>query len=340
MNQRGGQIAAGSELAPSAALPAEAWALASETVITQRLVDHLRELTTEALAFETGFALAPDRYVLRVLGLLADIRTATERAQRLIVERNILSARAGRPSARRMADATKMSTSTLTRWAARPLRSTAVDPMFDQPQVDGDKGSSVTALEALLSENESLRAQLAATTPVPADKSDGSDGQEFSPGELVLYGLADQPQNRYSAAEIAMMDEQAAIADEEAEAPSRVAFMKMHVGRSVGTRRHIEDACICPQEPCGLIAQGRIDPDCEQHGLGRILRQCHTPAQCAAVAAALAAAPPVTAEEEPANAWMSREFDRAGKRRAQLSPGAGPVVTLPHQVAADPPADR
>lgn len=69
----------------------DSWTLAPETVVTQHLADHLRELTAEALGFENGFPLAPDRYVLRVLAVLAAIRTATERAQRLIVERNILS---------------------------------------------------------------------------------------------------------------------------------------------------------------------------------------------------------------------------------------------------------
>ncbi len=334
MNRRGGQIAAGSEAASSAALSADSWALASEIVITQRLVDHLRELTTEALSFETGFALAPDRYVLRVLGLLTDIKTATERAQRLIVERNILSAEAGRPSARRMADAMKMATSTLTRWAARPLRSTN-DPMFDQPKVGDDIASTGNGLETLLAENTALRAQLALA-------SAGANGDELSPGEMVLYGVAEQLQKQYSAAEIAMMDEQAAIADEES-TPTYAQQMidsGLHIGRSFDGRRHFEGDCPCPQEPCGLIAMNRIDPTCEQHRFPKTFRQSHTPDQCGAVTAALAAAPPPAAAAEPANAWMSREFDRAEKRRGQLPPGAGPVVTLPHGATAKPPAGR
>ena len=334
--------------------------------------------------------MAPDRYVLRVLAVLAAIRTATERAQRLIVERNILSEAVVRPSARQMADAAKMATSTLTRWAARPLQETTVDSTLDEPHVTRDRVSSknkgadhlplpewlahrgmlanaalertptshlgpaarillagqsensaadaatpqqivraflterareamstpdldliastpagfaygpdgsvtefqhreltVSALQALLSENDALRAQMG--LPATADRHDiSSEGPDFSPGEMVLYGLIDQPQNRYSAAEIAMMDEQAAIADEEAAVQSRFGstFLELHLGRSFGTRRHIEDACPCPQEPCGLIAMSRISLDCEQHEFRQTFRQSHTPAQCAAVTAA------------------------------------------------------
>lgn len=219
-----------------------------------------------------------------------------------------------------MADAAKMATSTLTRWAARPLQETTVDSMLDEPHVTRDRVSTrneaadlplpewlahramlanvalaqtpishlgpaarillagqaqspvaaaashqpvraflaersreailipnldliastpagcaygpdgsvtefqrreltVSAVQALLTENDVLRAQLATTTPPPSITPDASsEVQDFSPGEMVLYGLADQPLNQYSASEIAMMDEQAALADAESEA--------------------------------------------------------------------------------------------------------------------------
>ena len=57
--------------------------------------------------------------------------------------------------------------------------------------------------------------------------------------------------------------------------------MSEHIGRS-WTEHPLEDACPCPQEPCGLIAVTRIDPACGQHALaaGKTIRQSHTPERC------------------------------------------------------------
>lgn len=56
-----------------------------------------------------------------------------------------------------------------------------------------------------------------------------------------------------------------------------------HSGRSfVGTE--IEDACPCPQEPCGLVDYARAHPDCEHHPIERrkTMRQIHDAQACAA----------------------------------------------------------
>jgi hypothetical protein len=61
-----------------------------------------------------------------------------------------------------------------------------------------------------------------------------------------------------------------------------------HVGREWVSHK-TEDDCVCPQEPCGLVAMSKIDPACPQHSLnaGKTLRQSHPASQClhAAVAA-------------------------------------------------------
>lgn len=56
-----------------------------------------------------------------------------------------------------------------------------------------------------------------------------------------------------------------------------------HISRSwpdMGTP--LEDACPCPQEPCGHVAWSRIDPECDQHGLSaaRTMRSMHAAADC------------------------------------------------------------
>ena len=58
-----------------------------------------------------------------------------------------------------------------------------------------------------------------------------------------------------------------------------------HVSRSwPASGTPMEDACPCPQEPCGHVRWDRIDPDCPQHSLraGKTLRSSHTPADCPA----------------------------------------------------------
>ncbi|MGW4718915.1 hypothetical protein [Nocardia sp. NPDC004260] len=54
-----------------------------------------------------------------------------------------------------------------------------------------------------------------------------------------------------------------------------------HAGRAwSGTA--IEDACLCPQEPCGLVDPGLADPDCPHHPLVRSksFRQGHSAKDC------------------------------------------------------------
>lgn len=52
-----------------------------------------------------------------------------------------------------------------------------------------------------------------------------------------------------------------------------------HVGRAwSGT--DIEDACPCPQEPCGLVSMNSADPSCEQHRPDKTTRQVHASSQC------------------------------------------------------------
>jgi hypothetical protein len=54
-----------------------------------------------------------------------------------------------------------------------------------------------------------------------------------------------------------------------------------HVGRSFSGST-IEDACPCPQEPCGLIRMDRARAGCLQHALGRAktMRQAHPGGEC------------------------------------------------------------
>ena len=55
-----------------------------------------------------------------------------------------------------------------------------------------------------------------------------------------------------------------------------------HIGRSFGDDTRIENECICPQEPCGLIATDKVDGNCEQHGFtfAKTIRQSHSPEDC------------------------------------------------------------
>lgn len=59
-------------------------------------------------------------------------------------------------------------------------------------------------------------------------------------------------------------------------------FAGMHIGRSwPGMQPDLEDECPCPQEPCGLIAVEKIDPNCPQHGRGeKTIRASHLPEHC------------------------------------------------------------
>lgn len=58
--------------------------------------------------------------------------------------------------------------------------------------------------------------------------------------------------------------------------------MGMHVGRSFNDTR-LEDVCICPKEPCGLVDLERVwGGGCEQHDLkyAKTLRQGHKESEC------------------------------------------------------------
>jgi hypothetical protein len=53
----------------------------------------------------------------------------------------------------------------------------------------------------------------------------------------------------------------------------------MHLGRAFQGHRP-EDECPCPQEACGLVAEDRIAPECEQHKPTKTIRQGHLASAC------------------------------------------------------------
>lgn len=52
-----------------------------------------------------------------------------------------------------------------------------------------------------------------------------------------------------------------------------------HVGRS-WSGAPLEDACPCPQEPCGLVVLGRAHPACAEHNGRKTIRQSHRAQDC------------------------------------------------------------
>jgi hypothetical protein len=56
----------------------------------------------------------------------------------------------------------------------------------------------------------------------------------------------------------------------------------MHIGRSFVPHHTIEDECICPQQPCGLIKRDEIDPACPEHALtaAKTFRSNHMHKEC------------------------------------------------------------
>ena len=58
-----------------------------------------------------------------------------------------------------------------------------------------------------------------------------------------------------------------------------------HISRGWPGQTHIEDACPCPQEPCGMVAYSRISPECDQHPPSRskTIRDSHPAAICPAL---------------------------------------------------------
>lgn len=61
---------------------------------------------------------------------------------------------------------------------------------------------------------------------------------------------------------------------------------ELHVGRhwpsEYGKRGTLEEECPCPTEPCGMIAESKIDPECPQHSMkaGRTIRASHYAVDC------------------------------------------------------------
>lgn len=57
--------------------------------------------------------------------------------------------------------------------------------------------------------------------------------------------------------------------------------MNLHIGRA-WEGHDIEDACPCPQEPCGLVAMDATDPECVEHPAVRAksTRQGHRAEDC------------------------------------------------------------
>lgn len=62
-------------------------------------------------------------------------------------------------------------------------------------------------------------------------------------------------------------------------------FDNSHISRGWPGNLFIEDMCPCPQEPCGLVAMARVDPECEQHAVGRskTIRNSHPAGKCPAL---------------------------------------------------------
>lgn len=54
-----------------------------------------------------------------------------------------------------------------------------------------------------------------------------------------------------------------------------------HTGRSFNGH-HMEDACPCPQEACGLVDFKKADAECPQHAFGasKTMRQGHMADAC------------------------------------------------------------
>lgn len=55
-----------------------------------------------------------------------------------------------------------------------------------------------------------------------------------------------------------------------------------HIGRSWSDGRHLEDACPCPQEPCGLVDRMKVVAECDQHPpqAAQTMRQRHEAKDC------------------------------------------------------------
>ncbi|MFD6361854.1 hypothetical protein ACFWFX_18680 [Streptomyces roseolus] len=58
--------------------------------------------------------------------------------------------------------------------------------------------------------------------------------------------------------------------------------MSHHIGRSWGGPGHLEALCPCPLAPCGLVDRDNLDPECQQHPVGRMktIRTGHAAEDC------------------------------------------------------------
>ncbi|MYR43089.1 hypothetical protein [Streptomyces sp. SID5910] len=59
----------------------------------------------------------------------------------------------------------------------------------------------------------------------------------------------------------------------------------MHIGRSWGGGGHLEAACPCPLEPCGLVDRDKVVDECDQHSpmACKTMRTGHRPEDCPGV---------------------------------------------------------
>jgi|SRR5688500_15859181 len=109
-----------------------------------------------------------------------------------------------------------------------------------------------------------------------------------------------------------------------------------HISRSFSST-HREDACSCPQEPCGFVARDKVDPTCQDHGLsmGRTIRRSHRPDACPGATTPVTIMTPAGAEitaiavDEPDweriydedEAWLQANADALAESLKQLRNG-------------------
>lgn len=51
-------------------------------------------------------------------------------------------------------------------------------------------------------------------------------------------------------------------------------------GRGASDHPTIEAECPCPREPCGLIEESKVHPDCNQHKMNKTIRSSHDSEKC------------------------------------------------------------
>src|SRR5688500_479234 len=95
-----------------------------------------------------------------------------------------------------------------------------------------------------------------------------------------------------------------------------------HISRSFSST-HREDACSCPQEPCGFVARDKVDPTCQDHGLsmGRTIRRSHRPDACPGPATAPVDEPDWGKIYDEDEAWLEANADALAESLEQLRNG-------------------